>query len=79
MSSLFHLMLKVDISFITKHFSDGIGRTGTFCALNTCIESVKLENTFDVFTVVRLLRIQRPGMVQTLVSIRAFERRFNYV
>ena len=49
-------------------FSDGIGRTGTLCALMTSLERIKLEDTVDVFTTVRMLRTQRPGMVQTLVS-----------
>lgn len=58
-------------------FSDGIGRTGTLCALMTSLERIKLEDTVNVFTTVRMLRTQRPGMVQTLVSYFDFSALLN--
>jgi receptor-type tyrosine-protein phosphatase A len=48
--------------------SAGAGRTGTFCALSTVLERVKAEGILDVFQTVKSLRLQRPHMVQTLVS-----------
>lgn len=50
--------------------SAGAGRTGTFCALSTVMERVKAEGILDVFQTVKSLRLQRPHMVQTLVSRR---------
>ena len=53
---------------ITVHCSDGVGRTGTFCALVTALERVKTEQIVDVFRTIRTHRIQRSGMVANLVS-----------
>ena len=53
---------------ITVHCSDGVGRTGAFCALVTALERVKTEQIVDVFRTVRTHRIQRSGMVANLVS-----------
>ena len=33
------------------------------------IESIRHENTVDVFNTVRMMRYQRPAMVQTAVSL----------
>ena len=49
-------------------FSDTISRCGVFCALLNCIECCKTESIVDVFQAVKALRIQKPGMVQTVVS-----------
>ena len=53
---------------ITVHCSDGVSRTGAFCALVTALERVKTEQIVDVFKTVKSLRIQRLGMVTTVVS-----------
>ena len=53
---------------ITVHCSDGVDRTGAFCALVTALERVKTEQIVDVFRTVRTHRIQRSGMVANLVS-----------
>ena len=53
---------------IVVHCSSGVGRTGVFIALNIILERMKLEGVVDVFQTVKMLRIQRPAMVQTLVS-----------
>ena len=49
--------------------SDGLSRTGTFCASFTVLERVKAEQVVDVFATVKSLRIQRPGLLKTLVSV----------
>lgn len=51
---------------ITVHCNDGIGRTGTFCALAASLERFKTEQMVDVFHTIKTIRIQRAGMVQTL-------------
>ena len=50
-------------------YSGGTGRTGTFIAMNILLERLKTEGVVDVFHTVRALRLQRPGMVQTVVSV----------
>ena len=49
--------------------SGGTGRTGVFIAVSILLERLKTEGVVDVFHTVRSLRLQRPGMVQTVVSI----------
>ncbi|XP_019855567.1 PREDICTED: receptor-type tyrosine-protein phosphatase S-like [Amphimedon queenslandica] len=51
---------------ITVHCSDGLGRTGTFCAMFTVLERLKAEQVIDVFSTVKTLRIQRPGFVNDI-------------
>ena len=60
-----HLFL---CSFVVV-FSAGTGRTGTFIAVSILLERLKTEGVVDVFHTVRALRLQRPNMVQTVVSI----------
>ena len=50
------------------HCSGGTGRTGTYIAVSILLERLKNEGVVDVFHTVRALRLQRPGMVQTVVS-----------
>ena len=57
---------------ITVQCSDGVDRTGAFCALVTALERVKTEQIVDVFKTVISLRIQRLGMVTTAVSKTLF-------
>ena len=54
-------------------FSLGVGRTGVFCVVASCIERLKLEGVVDVFQTVKMMRTQRMSMVNTAVRIR---RRF---
>ena len=59
----FHNYIKVNI--LT---SAGVGRTGTFIAINTILEQVKQEKMVDVAGVITKMRHQRMKMVQTAVS-----------
>lgn len=47
--------------------SNGVGRSGTFCAILSLIESLKVEGVVDVFYKIKAMRTQLPGIVQTLV------------
>ncbi|XP_077177685.1 receptor-type tyrosine-protein phosphatase eta [Paroedura picta] len=47
------------------HCSAGVGRTGTFIAIDRLIHQMEMENTVDVYGVVYDLRMHRPLMVQT--------------
>ncbi|XP_030241629.1 tyrosine-protein phosphatase Lar isoform X4 [Drosophila navojoa] len=50
---------------ITVHCSAGVGRTGVFITLSIVLERMQYEGVLDVFQTVRILRSQRPAMVQT--------------
>lgn len=56
---------------ITVHCSAGVGRTGVFISLSIVLERMQYEGVLDVFQTVRILRSQRPAMVQTeVISIQ---------
>ena len=57
-----------DPSPLLVHCSAGVGRTGTFIVLDSMLERMKTENTFNIFSFVQQLRDQRVCMVQSLVS-----------
>ncbi|XP_076814846.1 receptor-type tyrosine-protein phosphatase F-like isoform X2 [Clavelina lepadiformis] len=50
---------------ITIHCSAGVGRTGVFITLSIALERMRFENLVDMFQTVKMLRTQRPAMVQT--------------
>ncbi|KAB0346714.1 hypothetical protein FD754_011571, partial [Muntiacus muntjak] len=50
---------------ILVHCSAGVGRTGTFVAIDRLIYQMENENTVDVYGIVYDLRMHRPLMVQT--------------
>uniref|UniRef100_A0A8C1KM20 protein-tyrosine-phosphatase n=1 Tax=Cyprinus carpio TaxID=7962 RepID=A0A8C1KM20_CYPCA len=50
---------------ITVHCSAGVGRTGVFITLSIVLERMRYEGVVDIFQTVKMLRTQRPGMVQT--------------
>lgn len=50
-------------------FSAGVGRTGTFIAIDTLLQQLDRQNFLDVFEVVYKLRLNRVCMVQTEVSV----------
>ena len=47
--------------------SAGVGRTGTFIAIDTVLEQAKKEGVVDIAGVINKLRHQRMQMVQNLV------------
>ena len=47
--------------------SAGVGRTGVFITLSIVLERMQYEGVVDIFQSIRILRTQRPGMVQTEV------------
>ena len=47
--------------------SAGVGRTGTFIAIDTELQRIKQEGVVDVYNTVYKLRYQRVSSVQTLV------------
>ena len=55
---------------ILVHCSAGVGRTGTFIAVDIALEQAKKEGVVDIGGIVNRLRQQRMKMVQTLVRTR---------
>ncbi|KAI8430602.1 hypothetical protein MSG28_000817 [Choristoneura fumiferana] len=54
-------------NILCVHCSAGVGRTGTFIALDILLDKIKLSGyscTIDVHNTVKLVRAQRSGMVQ---------------
>lgn len=49
-------------------FSAGVGRTGSFIAIDSLIEQMETEKVVDVYGFVAQMRKQRNYMVQTEVS-----------
>lgn len=49
--------------------SAGVGRTGTFIAIDRLIFQIERENIVDVYGIVHDLRMHRPLMVQTEVGL----------
>lgn len=56
--------------------SAGVGRTGIFIALSIVLERMRFEGVVDLFQTVKLLRTQRPAMVQTEVRNTAQKAAF---
>lgn len=50
-------------------FSNGGGRSGTFCAICSVCEMIQQQNIIDVFHIVKTLRNNKSNMVETLVSV----------
>ncbi|CAD5214257.1 unnamed protein product [Bursaphelenchus xylophilus] len=50
---------------ILVHCTNGAARTGVFIAMSIIIERIAAESVVDVFTTVKMLRAQRPNMVES--------------
>ena len=53
---------------ILVHCSAGVGRTGTFIAVDIALEQASKEGLVDIAGIINRLREQRMEMVQTVVS-----------
>ena len=72
-------MVITDRCMISIHYcSGGCGRTGTYIALCLLIDCLKAEGVVDIFQTVRSLRMQRIGMIRSVVSNEMFPCRIGY-
>ena len=55
------------IHMLTPSHSAGVGRTGTFAAIDIALQQAEGEGTVDIPSILTKLRNQRMKMVQTLV------------
>ena len=55
---------------IVAHCSAGLGRTGVFVTVHTALECHRAKHRVDMETIVKGLRQQREGMIQTLDQYR---------
>ena len=58
--------------------SDSVSRSGMFCAIATTIDRCKTESVVDVFQVVKAQRIQKPGLVLTVVRCKIILNDYDY-
>ena len=61
-------MFTFDACYLTC--SAGIGRSGTFIAIDAGIQPIKHEGTVDIYNYVRSLRFWRRRMVQSVVRLQ---------
>ena len=50
--------------------SAGVGRTGTYIALDVLLEMAKEEGCIDVFGLAQRMRKERVNMIQTVVGLK---------
>jgi hypothetical protein len=55
----------------TFSFSDGAGRSGVYLAIDANIELSEEDGVFDVYGYLKKMRLQRRGLIETMVRIFA--------
>ena len=63
-------LIKKAQSFFTLSSSAGVGRTGTFIALDRILQQLDSKDSVDIYGAVHDLRLHRVHMVQTEVRVR---------
>ena len=63
-----HVPIYFLCTYILYIFSAGVGRTGVFITLSIVLERMRYEGVVDMYQTVKMLRTQRPAMVQTEVN-----------
>lgn len=60
-------ILKYLLMFLSILKSAGVGRTGTFIAVDYLMQHVRTSDVIDIYSYVMKMRNNRPNMVQTEV------------
>lgn len=63
-----HIIFIISVDYFVYVCSDGIGRSGTFCALMISINRFKAEQMTDIFQTINTIRTQKPRVVANVVS-----------
>lgn len=63
-----HLICHIDLAIRYIIFSAGVGRTGTFIAIDALYEHGKKVNYVNVMEYVQMMRKDRMNMIQTPVG-----------
>lgn len=69
MHILFYVHQTCFVTIFFGHFSAGIGRTGTYIALDSLYHAGKRSGRVNVAEYVKTMRANRMNMIQTYVSI----------
>ena len=56
------------MSFYHPSFSAGVGRTGTFMAIDMALQQAEKEGIIDIIGIINKMRQKRMKMIQTVVS-----------
>lgn len=64
---LYKRILKYLLMFLYILKSAGVGRTGTFIAVDYLMQHVRTSDVIDIYSYVMKMRNNRPNMVQTEV------------
>lgn len=65
-----HVLIVLCVCVCVCWYSNGGGRSGTFCAISIVCEMLRHQHSVDVFHAVKTLRNNKPNMVDLLVSVR---------
>ena len=55
--------------YVYVSISDGANNCGLFCTFTNAVSSMKIDETADIFQLVRLLQLRRPECFADFVSI----------
>ena len=56
------------MSLYYSSFSAGVGRTGTFMAIDMALQQAEKEGIIDIIGIINKMRQKRMKMIQTVVS-----------
>lgn len=64
----YNINIEDGVKILSKHYSAGVGRTGTLIAIDIALAQASKERQVDIPKIVVDMRKQRMKMVQTAVS-----------
>ncbi|XP_071954253.1 uncharacterized protein [Antedon mediterranea] len=61
-----HAGVEDGVNPIAVHCINGVGRTGVYCTMTETLDRVKHDDVVDIFNCVKMLRENRPGLVNNI-------------